>query len=208
MFAIVDYDTGNTLNLKKALNYENIENKLTADPDEILSADAVVLPGVGAFKAAMDALEERNLVEVIKQAAAKKIPMLGICLGMQLLFEDSEEYGLNKGLSLIPGHIKAIPESSGLKVPQMGWNQNQLQQPTSDFQLVDQQYTYFVHSYYADCDPKYIVSSVDYGVQVPSIVQNGNVVGMQFHPEKSGQVGLNLLQKFQEMVKQNDFSRN
>lgn len=208
MFAIVDYDTGNTLNLKKALNYENINNQLTADPDNILSADAIILPGVGAFKAAMDALQQRNLVEVIQKAAEKKIPILGICLGMQLLFDDSEEYGLNSGLSLIPGHIKRIPTTSGLKVPQMGWNQNQLQQPTSDFRSVDQQYTYFVHSYYADCDAKYIVSSADYGVQVPSIVQNQNVVGMQFHPEKSGQVGLNLLKKFQEMVKKNDFSRN
>ncbi len=208
MFAIVDYDTGNTLNLKKALNYLNIENQLTADADEILNADAVILPGVGAFKAAMDALKERNLVEVIQKAATMNKPILGICLGMQLLFEDSEEYGLNQGLNLIPGHIKAIPENGDLKVPQMGWNQNNLQIKASPFKNVDQQFTYFVHSYYADCVAKYVVANVDYGVKIPSIVQNNNVVGMQFHPEKSGQVGLDLLQNFQEMVKQNDFSRN
>lgn len=208
MFAIVDYDTGNTLNLKKALNYLNIENKLTADPEAILSADAVILPGVGAFKAAMDALAERNLVEVLKKVASNKTPMLGICLGMQLLFEDSQEYGLNNGLGLIPGHIEAIPENDGLKVPQMGWNQNNIRQINSSFGFIDSQFTYFVHSYYANCDPENIVASVDYGVEIPSIVQNQNVVGMQFHPEKSGQVGLDLLQKFQEMVKTNDFSRN
>ncbi|WP_125771177.1 imidazole glycerol phosphate synthase subunit HisH [Companilactobacillus furfuricola] len=207
MFAIVDYDTGNTLNLKKALNYLNIENKLTADPDEILNADAVVLPGVGAFEAAVDALKERNLIEVLKKAANEKHPFLGICLGMQLLFEDSEEYGLNKGLDLIPGHVKEIPENSDLKIPQMGWNQNQVAS-NSPFKVADQEYTYFVHSYYASCAPKYVVAEVDYGIKIPSIVQNNNVVGMQFHPEKSGQVGLNLLNKFQEMVTTNDFSRN
>jgi glutamine amidotransferase len=208
MFAIVDYDTGNTLNLMKALNYLNIENKLTSDPDEILAADAVILPGVGAFKAAMDALAERDLVDVLKKVAANKTPMLGICLGMQMLFEDSEEYGLTTGLGLIPGHIRAIPETDGLKIPQMGWNENNIRAIDSPFDVADKQFTYFVHSYYADCDPQYIVASVDYSVEIPSIVQNNNVVGMQFHPEKSGKVGLSLLQKFQEMVKTNDFSRN
>ncbi|AKP68154.1 imidazole glycerol phosphate synthase subunit HisH [Companilactobacillus ginsenosidimutans] len=208
MFAIVDYDTGNTLNLKKALNYLNIENKLTSNSAEILAADAVILPGVGAFKAAMNELDKRGLVQVVKEVADKGTPMLGICLGMQLLFETSSEYGLNPGLGLIPGKVEQIPENGDLKVPQMGWNENEVQQKDSPFALAEGNYTYFVHSYYANCDPHYIVASVDYGVQIPSIVQNENVVGMQFHPEKSGEVGLQLLQKFQEMVKTNDFSRN
>lgn len=207
MFAIVDYDTGNTLNLKKALNYLKIDNQLTADPKEILSADAVILPGVGAFKTAMAALQQRDLIAVLSQVAAKQTPMLGICLGMQLLFQDSEEYGLNAGLNLIPGHVQAIPDNK-LKVPQMGWNQNNLLQKDSPFELVDGQYSYFVHSYYANCDSEYIVASVDYGIEIPSIVQNKNIVGMQFHPEKSGQVGLDLLKKFQEAVFKNDFSGN
>lgn len=208
MFAIVDYDTGNTLNLKKALNYVNIDNKLTADPEEILNADAIVLPGVGAFEAAVQALKQRNLFDVLIKAAHQGKPFLGICLGMQLLFEDSAEYGLNKGLSLIPGHVKEIPKQDKLKVPQMGWNENIIEQKDSPFADVNGEYTYFVHSYYAKCDPKYIVSDVDYGIKIPSIVQKDNVVGMQFHPEKSGHVGLDLLQKFQEMVTENDFSRN
>ncbi|MQS76062.1 imidazole glycerol phosphate synthase subunit HisH [Companilactobacillus halodurans] len=206
MFAIVDYDTGNTLNLKKALNYLKIDNKLTADAEEILNAQAIILPGVGAFESAVESLEKRDLIDTLKMAARKKIPFLGICLGMQLLFEDSEEYGLNKGLNLIPGHVLAIPDT-GLKVPQMGWNQNVVKQ-VSPFKIIDNQFTYFVHSYYADCPAQYVISEVDYGIKIPSIVQNENVIGMQFHPEKSGQVGLDLLKKFQKMVMENDFSRN
>ncbi|MQS89043.1 imidazole glycerol phosphate synthase subunit HisH [Companilactobacillus mishanensis] len=208
MFAIVDYDTGNTRNLKKALDYLGIENKLTSDKEEILSAEAVILPGVGAFKAAVEELEKRDLVDTLKEVAKQRTPMLGICLGMQLLFDDSEEYGLTAGLGLIPGHVQAIPENGNLKIPQMGWNENAVAQKNSPFRVAGGQFTYFVHSYYANCDAKYIVASVEYGVEIPSIVQNKNVIGMQFHPEKSGQVGLDLLQKFQEMVTTNDFSRN
>jgi imidazole glycerol phosphate synthase, glutamine amidotransferase subunit len=166
----------------------------------------VILPGVGAFKAAMKELEKRNLVEVLKQVAANKTPILGICLGMQLLFDSSQEYGFSKGLGLIEGKIEQIPDK-GLKIPQMGWNQNEIKQ-TSSFDEVDKQYTYFVHSYYANCQSKNIISTVDYGIEIPSIVQNKNIVGMQFHPEKSGSVGLNLLKNFQKMVSANDFSSN
>lgn len=205
MFAIVDYDTGNTQNLKKALDYLQIENQLTADPTTILQAEAVILPGVGAFKPAMQALEDRNLVSVLKQVKEKQIPILGICLGMQLLFESSEEYGFTKGLGFIKGQVKAIPKRQ-LKIPQMGWNQNQAFIQTGF--PIDQRYTYFVHSYYADCSLENIVAGVDYGQLIPSLVQNGKVVGMQFHPEKSGQVGLDLLMNFQRMVNEDDFSRN
>ena len=205
MFAIVDYDTGNTQNLKKALDYLNIENQLTADEQTILDAQAVILPGVGAFKPAMQALENRNLVAVLQQVKKNKIPILGICLGMQLLFESSEEYGYTKGLGLIKGNVKAIPKRQ-LKIPQMGWNQNQTFIKTSF--PIDQQYTYFVHSYYADCPLENIVAGVDYGQLIPSLVQNNRVIGMQFHPEKSGRVGLNLLKNFQRMVIEDDFSSN
>lgn len=205
MFAIVDYDTGNTRNLKKALDYLNIENQLTADKQTILDAQAVILPGVGAFKTAMQALENRNLVAVLQQVKKNKIPILGICLGMQLLFESSEEYGYTKGLGLIKGNVKAIPKRQ-LKIPQMGWNQNQTFIKTSF--PIDQQYTYFVHSYYADCPLENIVAGVDYGQLIPSLVQNNRVIGMQFHPEKSGRIGLNLLKNFQRMVIEDDFSSN
>lgn len=205
MFAIVDYDTGNTRNLKKALDYLNIENQLTADEQTILDAQAVILPGVGAFKPAMQALENRNLVAVLQQVKKNKIPILGICLGMQLLFESSEEYGYTKGLGLIKGNVKAIPKRQ-LKIPQMDWNQNQTFIKTSF--PIDQQYTYFVHSYYADCPLENIVAGVDYGQLIPSLVQNNRVIGMQFHPEKSGRVGLNLLKNFQRMVIEDDFSSN
>ncbi len=205
MFAIVDYDTGNTRNLKKALDYLNIENQLTADEQTILDAQAVILPGVGAFKPAMQALENRNLVAVLQQVKKNKIPILGICLGMQLLFESSEEYGYTKGLGLIKGNVKAIPKRQ-LKIPQMGWNQNQTFIKTSF--PIDQQYTYFVHSYYADCPLENIVAGVDYGQLIPSLIQNNRVIGMQFHPEKSGRVGLNLLKNFQRMVIEDDFSSN
>lgn len=145
MFAIVDYDTGNTRNLIKALDYLKIENKLTDDPNEIINADAVILPGVGAFAAAMAELQKRDLVNVLKQVAANKTPMLGICLGMQLLFDSSEEYGKHTGLGLINGNVKAIP--ADVKVPQMGWNQNRILR-NGPFNIIDQQFTYFVHSYY------------------------------------------------------------
>lgn len=205
MFSVIDYDTGNTRNLKKALDYLNIENELTDDREKILNSEAVILPGVGAFKAAMKELEKRKLVEVLKQVAKNKTPILGICLGMQLLFDSSQEYGFTNGLGLIHGSVEQIP--SGLKIPQMGWNQNKLVQ-TGVFDEVNDQYTYFVHSYYANCDVKNIIATVDYGIKIPSIVQNENIIGMQFHPEKSGSVGLNLLKNFQKMVKTNDFSSN
>ncbi|WP_125714814.1 imidazole glycerol phosphate synthase subunit HisH [Companilactobacillus kedongensis] len=206
MFAIVDYDTGNTRNLKKALNYLGIDNELTDDKEKILQAEAVILPGVGAFKAAMVELEKRDLVNTLKKVAANKTPILGICLGMQLLFDSSQEYGLTNGLGLITGSVEQIPDT-GLKIPQMGWNQNRIIQ-NSPFNGVNGQFTYFVHSYYANCDRRNIISAVDYGILIPSIVQNKNVIGMQFHPEKSGDVGLELLKTFQKMVKTNDFSSN
>ncbi|ALO04818.1 imidazole glycerol phosphate synthase subunit HisH [Lactiplantibacillus paraplantarum] len=208
MFAIVDYDTGNTRNLKKAFDYLQVPTVLTADPQQLAVADAIILPGVGAFAAAMAALKERRLVSVLQTLAQNGKPVLGICLGMQLLFESSSEYGEHSGLGLLSGHVTALPTDLNVKVPQMGWNQNELQRSDGPFASIDAAYTYFVHSYYAVCPVAEIVATVQHGVQVPSIVQRQNVIGMQFHPEKSGQVGLKQLAAFKEMVSANDFSSN
>lgn len=208
MFAIVDYDTGNTRNLKKAFDYLQVSTILAADPQQLAAADAVILPGVGAFAAAMAALKERQLVGVLQALARSGKPVLGICLGMQLLFESSSEYGEHAGLGLLSGRVSALPTDLNVKVPQMGWNQNELRRPDSPFTSIDAAYTYFVHSYYAVCPATEIVATVQHGVQVPSIVQHQNVIGMQFHPEKSGRVGLQQLAAFKEMVSANDFSSN
>ncbi|MTV81686.1 imidazole glycerol phosphate synthase subunit HisH [Secundilactobacillus folii] len=208
MIVIVDYDTGNTRNVKKAMDYLQIQNTLSADPSAILHADGVVLPGVGAFKKAVDALNERQLVPVLKQVAQQQTPILGICLGMQLLFDRSFEFGETPGLGLIPGEVVAIPDNLGVKVPHMGWNQNQVTQTdpmTKDF---DQQSTYFVHSFYVKTAAKYILAQADYQVKIPSIVRDRNVIGMQFHPEKSGRVGLSRLAAFKELVENGNYSRN
>lgn len=202
MIAIVDYDAGNTFNVQKAFAHLSVDTVLTADPEVILNSDGVVLPGVGAFKAAMDTLVERKLVDVLKQVAEKNIPLLGICLGMQLLFDSSTEYGLTEGLGLIPGTVEALPSDLGLMIPHMGWNQNLVKNHSSIFaDVADREYTYFVHSYYAKCDDQYITTTADYGVDVPGIVERDSVYGMQFHPEKSAHVGLNLLRTFVERTK-------
>ncbi|KRL03957.1 imidazole glycerol phosphate synthase subunit HisH [Liquorilactobacillus oeni] len=208
MLTIIDYDAGNTYNVKKAFDFLGVKTRLTADPAEILASRGLILPGVGAFAPAMQTLRTRGLDTVIKKAVMQKTPLLGICLGMQLLFESSSEYGEHKGLGLIPGKVIALPRKKGYKVPQMGWNENELIQKNSVFSFVAQQYTYFVHSFYADCDNKYIVSRVDYSVPVPAIVQNKNVYGLQFHPEKSGNVGIKILQTFVKEIIYNDNSGN
>lgn len=163
MIAIIDYGAGNTFNVQKAFDFLGVETVLTSDPKVIDQSSALVLPGVGAFKAAMDNLQAAGLVDIIKTTVANGKPLLGICLGMQMLFEYSEEYGQTTGLGLIPGKVVAIPDGD-LLVPQMGWNQQILHKPTSVFNEVANQYTYFVHSYYAQTDPQYITSTVDYGV--------------------------------------------
>lgn len=208
MIAIIDYDTGNTRNVKKAMDFLAIPNTLSADSEIISKADGLILPGVGAFGKAVEALKERELVPVIKQAAKKGTPILGICLGMQLLFDRSFEFGETAGLGLIPGEVVAIPEDLGVKVPHMGWDQNQVTQLDPIANGFDQQSTYFVHSYYVKTQPQYILAESDYGVRIPSIVRNQNVIGMQFHPEKSGRIGLNGLAAFKELVSNGNYSRN
>lgn len=205
---IIDYDTGNTRNVKNALDFMGVKNHLSADPEEILNADGLILPGVGAFKKAMDSLNERGLVPVIKQAANAGLPILGICLGMQVLFDKSYEFGESTGLGLIAGEVVPIPDNLGVKVPHMGWDQNHSQQVDPLADEFDNQFSYFVHSYYVKTAPENILSVVNYGIEIPSIVRKDNVIGFQFHPEKSGDVGLNGLSKFKEMVENADYSRN
>lgn len=144
----------------------------------------------------METLSIRGLVSVLQDVANQEKPLLGICLGMQILFESSTEYGKTAGLGLIPGTVEPLPADLGLLVPHTGWNQNQVYKKQSLFALVNEEYTYFVHSYYACCDAQYITAVAEYGVKVPAIVERGSVYGMQFHPEKSAAVGLRLLNQF------------
>ena len=208
MIVVIDYDTGNTRNLKKALDYIGVPNKLSAEPEAILQADGLILPGVGAFGKAVEALRQRGLVAVIQQAARQQTPILGICLGMQLLFDRSFEFGETQGLGLIPGEVVAIPKTNGVKIPHMGWDQNQQTQADPLSAVFADEYSYFVHSYYVKTASKNILATVHYGITFPSIVRQNNVVGVQFHPEKSGRVGLAGLQTFKEMVEHADYSRD
>lgn len=198
---IVDYGAGNIRNVMKAIEYTGLNVKVSQDPAEIAAADGLVVPGVGAFASAMDKLRERNLVEPIKQFSNSGKPLLGVCLGMQLLFDSSTEFGETTGLGLMPGQVVELPKQENYKVPQMGWNQNKVSQINQITRTMNDKYTYFVHSYYAVTDSKYIAATVNYGkVDVPSVVVNKNVIGAQFHPEKSGQDGLEIWQNFKEMV--------
>ena len=199
MIAIVDYGAGNLFSVQNALAYLNITCCTTDDPAVLEICDGVILPGVGAFPEAMHRLHASGLVSIICEQAQKK-PLLGICLGMQMLFERSYEFEETQGLGLIPGQVRLI-NSGGLKIPHMGWNALTIHQ--KDCPLMknshDGDFVYFVHSFYAkDCD-EYVVASAEYGLAVPAVVNNGNVYGCQFHPEKSGKVGLNILKAFIEL---------
>ena len=185
MIAIVDYGVGNIANIERVLKQLGEAVIVTNDAELLEQAEALVLPGVGAYAPAMERLKETGLVDFLKEQAEKK-PFLGICLGMQLLFESSDEDGLTEGLGILPGTIEKLP--SDVRLPHMGWHQL-----TNNGEAV-----YFVHSYGAVCDPEWIVDSVEYGRLVPAIVQKGQVTGMQFHPEKSGEVGLKLLKEWRE----------
>ncbi|MBL1227882.1 imidazole glycerol phosphate synthase subunit HisH [Enterococcus sp. BWB1-3] len=200
MIVIIDYDTGNTLNVQKALNYVGLENKLSSDVKEIEAADGLILPGVGAFSLAMAELEKRNLIQPIKHAAKKGIPILGVCLGMQLLLEGSTENGFTRGLGLIEGICEEIPQEKNFPVPHMGWNDLIVTKETPLTAGAAGKFVYFVHSYYADCDPDNIDALAQYSIKVPAMISKGNIFGTQFHPEKSGEPGLNILKGFKEVV--------
>lgn len=199
MIAIIDYGAGNIFSVKNALDYLGLESRLVSDKASIEAADAVILPGVGAFPAAMRMLDSTGLVETIKEQAAKK-PLLGICLGMQMLFEKGYEFEECDGLGLIGGSVRKMEEHD-LIIPHMGWNKLE---KLNDCRLLsgigDNEYVYFVHSYKAECEDKNIAAYSEYGGRVPALVFDGNFVyGAQFHPEKSGETGLNILRRFNEI---------
>lgn len=196
MIIVIDYDAGNTANVLRALDKIGVTAELSDDPDKILSAQGLILPGVGAYPTAMAELEKRDLVRVIKGAVAKGTPLLGICLGMQLLTEVGLEHQETKGLGLIPGVCRAIPLQKDFPVPHMGWNDLQVQQDSPLTTDLSGQDVYFVHSYFTDVPDEYIDVVVDYGMRIPAMIHKENVYGAQFHPEKSGDIGLGIIQKF------------
>ncbi len=201
MLVCIDYDAGNIKSVTKACEHLGFEPVLSSDPADILSADHLILPGVGAFGAAMEALRSDGLDQAIIQAASAGIPLLGICLGLQLLFDASDESPGVRGLGILPGRIKRIPESKGLPVPHMGWNSLELPRKSRLFEgMKGGECVYFVHSYYLKADDPAIVSArVSYGVDIDAAVESGNIYATQFHPEKSGEVGLGILRRFLEI---------
>ena len=200
MIHIIDYGAGNLFSVQNALNYLQIENKITANPADLADADGIILPGVGAFRDAMTMLNESGFTEAIKVQAAAGKPILGICLGMQMLFEKGYEFGETDGLGLIPGNVVLI-EGGGLKIPHMGWNDlTVLNDCPLSADVADGDYVYYVHSYRADTSDEYISCYTMYNEKIPGLVYRDNVYGTQFHPEKSGQVGMNILKNFAKLV--------
>ena len=198
MIALIDYDAGNMRSVEKALTYLGERPVITRKREEILKADRIILPGVGSFGDAMENLDRFRLSEVLKEAAKRQIPLLGICLGMQVLFEASEESPGVKGLGILDGQIVRIPKKEGLKIPHMGWNSLSCAPDGTLFEgLPDHPYVYFVHSYYLKAkDPQIVKAMAEYGVMIHASVESGNVFGCQFHPEKSGETGLHILRNF------------
>ncbi len=202
--AIIDYGAGNIKSVENAMRSLGQEAVLTRDPQTILGADHIILPGVGAFGDAMERLTRYGLVEVIRQAAAEDIPFLGICLGLQLMFDESEESPGVKGLSLLEGKILRIPDEGVRKVPQIGWNDLQYPAKGRLFAGVDEgAYVYFVHSYYLRAKDRSIVKAqTQYGVTIDASVEKGNLFACQFHPEKSEAVGMKILRNFLAVQRQ------
>ena len=198
MGAIIDYDAGNIKSVEKALHYLGEEAVITRDRDTILGADRVILPGVGAFGDAMEKLRTYELDKVIQEVVAKNTPFLGICLGLQLLFESSEESEGVEGLGILKGKVVRLPEESDLKIPHIGWNS--LKYPNSGrlfTGIAEDSYVYFVHSYYLQAkDPSIVTATTEYGTLIHASVEQGNVFACQFHPEKSSEVGMQILKNF------------
>ena len=201
MVAIIDYDAGNIRSVEKAIASLGYEAAVTRDADTILTADHVILPGVGAFGDAMDKLSSYGLVDVIRTVSCREIPFLGICLGLQLMFENSEEAPGVEGLGLLKGSILRIPEKDDLKIPHIGWNSLQYPSRGRLFAGVpDGAYVYFVHSYYLQAQEAGVVkATTEYGVEIHASVEKDNLFACQFHPEKSSDVGMKILQNFMEI---------
>ena len=201
MIAIIDYGAGNLQSVEKALRHLGCQCQITADPGELAAAQAAVLPGVGAFGDAMGQLRARGLEEPIRQFVSSGKPFLGICLGLQILFEESEESPGVKGLGLLRGKVLRLPKESGLKIPHIGWNSLAVGKPGGLFAGVEREpYVYFVHSYYLRAEEDVVTATAEYGTTIHAAVQKGNLLACQFHPEKSGQVGLSLLENFKAMA--------
>ena len=200
MIAIVDYGAGNLQSVKKALDYLGFQSEITYDKNKINKASHIILPGVGSFGDAMESMRKRGLEETVKNAASGERPFLGICLGLQLLFAESEESEGSEGLDVFGGEIKRIPNIDSLKVPHMGWNSISIKQNNGIFKGIDDgSYFYFVHSYYLSGAESGIVgATTQYGVEIQCAVQRGLVAATQFHPEKSSEAGLQILKNFAE----------
>lgn len=201
MIAIVDYDAGNIKSVEKALQYLSEEPVVTRDKEILLKADKVIVPGVGAFGDAMGKMHQYGLVEVLRTIAAKGTPLLGICLGLQLFFESSEETQGVEGLSLLDGKIVRIPDKEGYKIPHMGWNSISVNPASRLLKgIEDGSYVYFVHSYYLQAaNEADVAATTEYVVNIHAAAERGNVFATQFHPEKSGEVGLKILKNFIEL---------
>lgn len=199
MIAIIDYGMGNLRSVQKGFEKVGYTAEIVTTPEDILKADGVVLPGVGAFGDAMEHLREEGFIEAIHQVVDRGTPFLGICLGLQLLFEESEEWGIHKGLALFPGRVRRFEQ--GLKIPHMGWNQAEIQKESPILKgIPDKSAFYFVHSYYVDAAEDVTVTLTDYGIPFTSIAGRDNVFGIQFHPEKSSSLGLKILENFGGLV--------
>lgn len=204
MIAVIDYGVGNLFSLKSSLDYTGLENIFTNSESEIRKANALILPGVGAFRDAIDILNKTGLGTIVKEEAENGKKILGICLGMQLLFDKSYEYGEYKGLGLINGDIVSMKDNlknKKLKVPHMGWNSLEFLKEDKILKYINAgEYVYYVHSYYAENCNDSVIACSDYDIKIPGIVKNNNIYGIQFHPEKSGKTGLNILKAFGEMI--------
>lgn len=196
MIIVIDYDAGNTANVLRALKKIGVQAELSSDPTKILAARGLILPGVGAYPAAMAELTKRGLVPVIKEAVAKGAPLLGICLGMQVLTEVGLEHQETKGFGFIPGVCREIKATKNMPVPHMGWNNLTVKHESPLTDGLEGKSVYFVHSYFTDVPKEYIDVTANYGIDVPAMIHKDNVYGAQFHPEKSGDVGLGILKKF------------
>lgn len=202
MIAIIDYGAGNLQSVRNALDFIGCPGTITSDPAEILSADGIILPGVGAFGSAMAEMERKGLTETVKSAAKSGKPFIGICAGMQLLFEESEESPDVPGLGVLKGRVLLFPADKGLKIPHMGWNSIRTKKESRLLgKLSGSPYMYFVHSYYVKAEDQEIVSALsDYGTTFDAAVEQNNLFGCQFHPEKSGNEGISILRRFAELA--------
>ena len=204
MIAIIDYDAGNIKSVEKALSFLGEEVIITRREEDLLSADGVILPGVGNFGDAMEKLNSYDLVEVIHKVVEKQIPFLGICLGLQLMFDSSEEAPGVEGLHILEGEVLRIPEKDGLKIPHIGWNNLSYPNKGRLFEEIpENEFVYFVHSYYLKAkDPEIVKATTEYGTLIHASVEKDNVFACQFHPEKSSKVGMKMLQNFIKITKE------